>query len=188
MADESDWTPLFKSPPWRFSLRQLLIGIALIAVALLALRSASPVWVMVLLSLTLLVLAASPLVALYRQGPQRAYWIGFATMGWFYMLVLLYCWSLDAQTFKWNTPLRADQLLTTRLSSVLHDWMYPNADSSAGMGMGGFTSAKGMSSKSGNMMTSGPPPGRGSMSGSPGSVAPATAPGVIDFFTVAPSL
>jgi len=95
---ESDWTPLFKSPPWRFSLRQLLIAIALIAVGLFALRSAGPIWVMVLLSLTLLVLAASPLVALYRQGPERAFWIGFATMGCFYMLVLLYCWSLACCT------------------------------------------------------------------------------------------
>jgi hypothetical protein len=119
---ESDWTPLFKSPNWRFSLRQLLIAIALIAVGLFALRSASPFWVMVSLSLTLLVLAASPLVALYRQGPERAFWIGFATIGWFYMLVLLYCWNLDRPS---NYPLRADQLLTTNLSYQLHQWMYP---------------------------------------------------------------
>lgn len=72
---------------------------------------------------------------------------------------------------------------------MLHDWMYPNADSSAGMGMGGFTSTKGMSTKSGNMMASGPPPDMGSISGGSGSAAVVAAgPVVADFINVAHSL
>jgi hypothetical protein len=107
MADSANWSPLIESPHWRFTLRQLLLWTALIAVGLVALRSASATWVSASVGLTLLALAASPLLALYRDGPARAYWIGFTTIGWFYVLILVYAWNLDLNNpTHWANPLR----------------------------------------------------------------------------------
>ena len=49
----------FSSTGLRFSIRQLLVGTALVAVACVALRSASPLWVAALLGFVLLALAAA---------------------------------------------------------------------------------------------------------------------------------
>jgi hypothetical protein len=107
---------LFSSPTFRFSIRQLLLGTALVAVACVALRSASPLWVAALLGLTLLLFAAAVPLAVFRQGTDRAYWFGFALFGWLYMLLLAYGWSLDPNTSQ-NNPLRTYSLVTSRVTT-----------------------------------------------------------------------
>ena len=117
---------LFASPIFRFSIRQLLVATALVAVACVALRSASPIWVAALLGLTLLMLTAALPLAICRQGADRAWWSGFALFGWMYLLLLAYSWSLDINTSQGN-PLRPYSLVTTRLSNLGHDKVYGGA-------------------------------------------------------------
>jgi hypothetical protein len=117
---------LFSSPAFRFSIRQLLLGTALVAVGCVALRSASPMWVAALLGLTLLLLVAAVPLAIFRQGTNRAWWFGFALFGWLYMLLLAYSWSLDPNTTHYN-PLRPSSLVTSRLSNLGYDRIYGGA-------------------------------------------------------------
>ncbi len=107
---------IFTSPTFRFSIRQLLLGTALVAVACVALRSASPTWVAALLGLMLLALTAAVPLALFRQGADRAWWFGFALFGWLYLLLLGYSWGLDPNTSQSN-PLRPYSLATAQISS-----------------------------------------------------------------------
>jgi len=109
------------TPLWRFTLRQFFIGIALIALSCVALRGASSWWVSAMLGLTLFVLTASLLLVVYRRNAERAYWAGFATFGWVYVLVLILGWTMDAG------PLRATGLFTDKLSRVSYDWLYAKA-------------------------------------------------------------
>lgn len=119
---------LFTSPVFRFSIRQLLLGTALVAAACVALRSASPDWVAALLGLTLLVLVAAIALAIFRQAGQRAFWLGFAMFGWAYLLLLAYSWSLDPNTSHAN-PLRPYSLVTTQLSQSGYNRIYSRPDS-----------------------------------------------------------
>jgi len=117
---------LFSSPTFRFSIRQLLLGTTLVAVACVALRSASPAWVAALLGLMLLVLTAAVPLAIFRQGAQRAFWFGFALFGWLYILLLAYSWGLDPNTSHSN-PFRPYSLVTAQLSSSGYMRMYAAA-------------------------------------------------------------
>jgi hypothetical protein len=106
MARESDFTPLFKLPRWSFGLRQLFLWTAAIALGLVALRSASPTWVAAMLGLALAVLTAAILLIVFRRGAQRAYWVGFATVGWMYLLLVFAGWTL-ARLGSNDNPLHA---------------------------------------------------------------------------------
>ena len=118
---------LFSSPTFRFSIRQLLLGTALVAVACVAMRSASPLWVAGLLGLTLLMLTAALPLAIFRQEADRAWWSGFALFGWMYLLLLAYSWSLDPNTSQSN-PLRPYSLVTSRFSHLGYDKIYGGAN------------------------------------------------------------
>jgi hypothetical protein len=126
MARESDYTPLFTLPRWSFGLRQLFLWTAAIALGLVALRSASPTWVSAMLGLAVATLSTSLLLVIFRRGQQRAYWIGFATFGWLYLLLLFGSWTLG-RTATNNSPLRAQNLLTQRLSAASYHSLYDEA-------------------------------------------------------------
>jgi len=111
---------------WSFGLRQLFLWTAAFALGLVALRSASMTWVAGMLGLALAVLAASILLAVYRRGVQRAYWIGFATFGWLYLLFLMFSWTLG-RTASNDSPLRAQNLFTQQLSKASYHWLYDRA-------------------------------------------------------------
>lgn len=196
MADASNWSPLIRSPAWRFSLKQLLIWMALFGVACVALRSANTTWVSSLLGLTLLILGASLLFALYRDGQSRAYWIGFAMLGWLYVIVLLYGWSLDLNSpGSWGNPLRPDELVTSRLTHKCYAWLYPPQTVPVPMGMGGIGMGGGIAMNSGSGMSgyggmsgmSGGMPA-GSMMGTGTMIVAAPGPSQQDFTNVAHSL
>lgn len=107
---------LFASPTFRFSIRQLLVWTAFVALACVALRNASPTWVAGLLGVTLVVLTAAVPLAIFRIEGNRAFWLGFAFFGWMYVLLLAYGWSLDPSTAQ-NNPLRPTAIVTSRLTS-----------------------------------------------------------------------
>jgi hypothetical protein len=119
----------FSSALLRFSIRQLFVWTALVALACVALRNASPIWVASLLSLTLLVLTVAVPLAIFRNERSRAFWIGFALFGWIYALVLGYSWSLDPGKSDHN-PLRPERLVTARLTSSGFERIYGAPDDS----------------------------------------------------------
>src|SRR5687767_7080332 len=87
---DSGWSSRFGSPWGRFTLRQLFVWTAFVAVACVALRNATATWASSLLGAALVLLAASLLLAAFRDGRSRAFWIGFATVGWLYVGLLAY--------------------------------------------------------------------------------------------------
>jgi hypothetical protein len=95
----------------RFSLLWLLGLIALIAVACAALRSASEIWGSATFSVMLAVLLFSLVGLIFRQRSARAFWGGFALIGWSYAALVFGPWCRD------NVR---DQLLTTKLLEFGH--------------------------------------------------------------------
>ena len=103
----------------RFSIRQLLITTAVAAVGCFALLNASQIWAATLLSGVGVILAASILLAVFRDGERRAYWIGFATFGWLYLLLCFGGIFRDvASPFGWRENLAA------QLTGVVYDQLY----------------------------------------------------------------
>jgi hypothetical protein len=168
MARESDFTPLFTLPKFSFGLRQLFLWTAAIALGLVALRSASPFWVAAMMGLALLVLASSILLVVFRQGATRAYWIGFATFGWLYTLLLCTGWWPVDPTSDVNSPFRAHNFLTQQVSDAAYHWLYDKAFEK-------YYTAVSMSS--GGMYGPGGGMGSASMGGYSGSFGPGMTPG-----------
>jgi hypothetical protein len=71
----------------RFTIGAMMAFVLVFGLALAALRNASDAWAGVLLCLTLLLLGAAILGAIYRRDGRQAYWVGFALFGCAYMLV-----------------------------------------------------------------------------------------------------
>ena len=111
---------------WSFGLRQLFLWTAAIALGLVALRSASATWVAAMLGLANAALALSFLLIVFRRGHVRAYWIGFATFGWLYLLVLVASWTLARMAAN-DSPLAAHNLPTQQLASYSYHWLYDEA-------------------------------------------------------------
>lgn len=203
MADASTGAGEHAVPWWRFSLKQLLLATAFVALGCVALRSANATWVAAMFGLALLILVASLLLATYRDGRSRAFWVGFALFGWIHLL------------FPMATGLQPTQVITTRISHRLYDWLYsvpPMAMGATGMGSGmsggmsmpGGSYAGGaggysapMGSSGGNMTggwsTPSGMPGSMGMGGMMGSVSgampsPFTGPTQDDFTSVAHTL
>jgi hypothetical protein len=78
----------------RYTLRQLLGLVVLVALALPALVYPSLWWAAAWLSGCLLMLSVSLLGMINRNADRRAFWIGFALFGWAY-LTMLYAPVLD---------------------------------------------------------------------------------------------
>jgi hypothetical protein len=116
-----------------------------VAIACLALRNASGAWVSAMLGFALILLTAAVLLAVFRRGSSRAFWIGFAVCGWTYVLVLMYGWNLQPNTMFFN-PLKSDELVTSRVSTWAYLKAYPwiawptpaGQQVFAGGGMGGL--------------------------------------------------
>jgi hypothetical protein len=72
----------------RFSIASLLGVVVFVAVALAALRAASPAWDAGLLGVTIAALLVAVLLAVHRDGRRRASWVGFALFGWAYLAIV----------------------------------------------------------------------------------------------------
>lgn len=69
----------------QFSLWWLLGLTTFAAIGCLALANASGTWAMSLHSAMLGLLLVAILSAAFRDGPVRAFWVGFAVWGWIYL-------------------------------------------------------------------------------------------------------
>ncbi len=72
----------------QFTIAGLIFVILVIAVALGALLAASPPWAGAMWSLTFFTLICSLLGIALGRGERRAYWLGFALLGWSYLLLI----------------------------------------------------------------------------------------------------
>jgi hypothetical protein len=73
----------------QFSLITLAGIVAFAAVACCSLVYASSAWSASLYTAAIVFLAVATLAAVYRRGPQRAFWAGAAFCGWLYLLLVL---------------------------------------------------------------------------------------------------
>jgi hypothetical protein len=109
---------------WRtFSIRNLLLGMGIIALGCVALRSASPFWIALVFSGALFALTAAILLVIFRRDGQRAWWLGFALFGWLYFALLMFGWTFEPDR-SLASPLAPNQLLTSRLSIAVYHFLY----------------------------------------------------------------
>jgi hypothetical protein len=69
----------------RFTIASMLTVVLFFAIGFAALREASDLWASGIFTLTLGVLLLSILLAVYRTAARRAFWVGFALLGWGYL-------------------------------------------------------------------------------------------------------
>jgi hypothetical protein len=93
-------------PDPRYNIAGMLGAISLVAVSFAALREATDQWDSALFSLTLGLLLVAALLAIHRTGARRAFWMGFALLGWSYLGLAL-------------VPSTESRLITTRALAYL---------------------------------------------------------------------
>lgn len=74
---------------FRFSIADLLGMVFFVALAVAALRAANDTWDSGAFGLALWTLTMAVILAIHRQGRRRAYWLGFALLGWSYLTASL---------------------------------------------------------------------------------------------------
>jgi hypothetical protein len=79
-------------PRYRISLAGSLGIVAVIAMGLAGMRSASTLWTTVAATVTLALLLAAVIAARLLDGLDRAFWAGFALFGWSYLLLVNWDW------------------------------------------------------------------------------------------------
>src|SRR5262245_5156858 len=79
-------------PRYRISLAGSLGIVAVIAMGLAGMRSASSLWTMAAATVTLALLLSAVIAARLLDGLDRAFWAGFAVFGWSYLLLVNWDW------------------------------------------------------------------------------------------------
>jgi hypothetical protein len=77
---------------FRFSLTTMFGMVLFAAFGTAAIRFASPFWAGITMAVTVPILFAAILGALFRLGQARAFWTGMAVCGWGYLIVVLAPW------------------------------------------------------------------------------------------------
>ena len=77
---------------FRFSLTALFGAVLFAAFGTAAIRFATPLWAGLTIALTVPLLFAAILGALFRLGQAKAFWTGMAMCGWGYLLLVLAPW------------------------------------------------------------------------------------------------
>jgi hypothetical protein len=136
---------------FRFTIAHLLLLVFFCGVGFAALRSASQLWANAWFSAALATLTVAVLAAVYRRGRRRAFWVGFASCGWVYLLLAFTAW-FQAQT----SPF----LLTTAILDILYARIVPSPPPMPAPAMGMMGMMNG-SMGSGMMLGAGSPGGMG---------------------------
>lgn len=117
---------------FRFSIANLLLFIVALGVSFAALRNPSQLWANAWFSVALATLTIAVLAAVYRRGKRRAFWVGFASCGWLYLVLALGPWLESAV---------GSFLVTTAILDVVYPQIVPAppppASSAPASGMGG---------------------------------------------------
>ncbi len=105
---------------FQFSLRALLGSAVFVAVACPSLLYASETIASLVFTATAVLLLAAVVAALFRRGPARAFWVGFAIFGWGYL------WLAYRPDNPFALPVPAyGDLATTRLMSFTYYALLP---------------------------------------------------------------
>jgi hypothetical protein len=83
---------------FRFSLRSILLVVALAALGTAALVSSSLMWLGVISSLSVAFLLTSLTLATNTKGSARAFWIGAITWGVLYLIIVRLLWQGDTSS------------------------------------------------------------------------------------------
>jgi hypothetical protein len=102
----------------RFSIANLLALIAILAVALAALRSPSYLWANVTFSLALCAVVVAAINVVYGRGASRAYWLGFVLCGGVYLAVC-------------SLPGLRESVCTRLATEPVFDLLYPHLSPSS---------------------------------------------------------
>jgi hypothetical protein len=86
---------------FQFSLRNLLVAVAAVAVGTAALLNANSWWSSLLWGAALLMLLLGGFLAFLRRESQRAFWSGYAVTGSLYLLLLMYSVPQMSQANTW---------------------------------------------------------------------------------------
>jgi hypothetical protein len=106
----------------QFSLRNLLIAVAAVAVGTAALLNANAWWSSLLWGTALSMLVLGGFLAFLRRESQRAFWIGYVVTGGLYLLLLMYSVPQMSQTNTWMPygPLNYNNLVTTKVAALAY--------------------------------------------------------------------
>jgi hypothetical protein len=102
----------------RFSIRQLLFATALVAAGIVALLNATATIAATAIAIVLVLLGAAVLLAIYRDGQARAFWIGFAFFGWLYMALCFLPFFGSDVPFGWS------RMITGTAAGALHNRLF----------------------------------------------------------------
>lgn len=111
---------------FQFSIRSLLVSVAIAAVGIGALLSANGWWEAATWGASLLMLACAIPLILYRRDDGRAFWIGYGVFGGLYLCLLVYSWMPHARGTR-NHPLSQTSLITTKLTRLAYDRLLPDS-------------------------------------------------------------
>jgi hypothetical protein len=100
----------------RFSIGGLMALVLVIALGLVGLKQASPVWASTFFSVSLIVLVVSVLNAIQSRERARAFWLGFAVSGWAYFLCVF---GIGSESVATAPPVLVG-LLLDRSQPLLH--------------------------------------------------------------------
>ena len=79
----------------QFSIAGLALVILIVAVGLAAIRSGSDAWSGAMFSVMAFAMIASLLGVALARGARRVSWVGFATLGWSYLLLIDVPWLYE---------------------------------------------------------------------------------------------
>jgi energy-coupling factor transporter transmembrane protein EcfT len=76
----------------RITIAELTLVVLVVALALAAIRAGSAPWAGTMMSITFFAMICSLLGVALGRGPRRVYWLGFAVLGWSYLLLTFVPW------------------------------------------------------------------------------------------------
>src|SRR5262245_3695592 len=76
----------------RLTIAQVILIVAVLSFVFAAIHSASAAWAGAMSSITFFTMICSLLGVAFERGMRRVYWIGFATLGWSYLLLIYAPW------------------------------------------------------------------------------------------------
>lgn len=111
---------------FQFSIRGLLVAIAVVALGTVALLNANPWWETFAWGAGLVLLACSILLVVYRREEQRAYWLGFSIFGGLYLALLMFISAIEWRTSIYGGGAEPFTTLgTTRVSQLVYETVLP---------------------------------------------------------------